>query len=320
MAAVQADVAMEAQPSTEASIEDHAGDIFEESAPKQPRNDIQVQLQYLKDDPIYKEQKPLQITPNFLDKDNKTNVKLAPGQLETIHDVRGREADFTLDCNGFKYVHAPTSFKEWSSQPKIAQSYLPELETLLRKEVDGCDEIMFYDARIRHADDAGLRVEGLSYNPFAKQVHTDNTEKSVLMKIRNLTDMKAEYLLSGRARIISKSERWDRYVRHAEIVANILLRVQTFGAQSSILCMTAAWPLLMVENCERATFWNATDIGKTLESSGIPWELSSTVRDSDGTTSRIRMSPTCCCSRISTPLPTSRHVPAFTPPLTCRRR
>lgn len=167
------------------------------------RKDIQVQLQYLKDDPIYHEQKPLQITPNFLDKENRTNVRLAPGQPETIRDVRGREADFTLDRHGFKYVHAPTKFKEWSSQPKIAEAYLPELEALLRKEVEGCDEIMFYDARIRHADDAGLRVEGLSYNPFAKQVHTDNTEKSVLVKIRNLTEMKADYLLSGRARIIN---------------------------------------------------------------------------------------------------------------------
>lgn len=169
----------------------------------QPSRDVQVRLQYLKDDPIYLKQKPLQITPNFLDTEGRTNVRLEPGELETIHDVRGREAEFTLDANGFQYVKAPTTFQDWSSQPAIAQQYLPELEKVLRREVDGCDEIMFYDARIRHADDAGLRVEGLSYNPFAKQVHTDNTERSVLTKIKNLTDMKADYLLSGRARIIN---------------------------------------------------------------------------------------------------------------------
>ncbi|CAK4031587.1 hypothetical protein AC579_6754 [Lecanosticta acicola] len=165
--------------------------------------DVQVRLQYLKDDPIYSTQKPLQITPNFLDKEHKTNVQLAPGEVETISDVRGKEHQFSLDANGFQYVHAPTQFKDWSSQPKIAHDYLPELESLLRKEIDGCDEIMFYDARIRHSDDAGLRVEGLSYNPFAKQVHTDNTEKSVLMKIRNLCEIKADWLLKGRARIIN---------------------------------------------------------------------------------------------------------------------
>ncbi|KAF2173340.1 hypothetical protein M409DRAFT_49798 [Zasmidium cellare ATCC 36951] len=199
MSSVRQDLAVENIPTTNTTLPT-TNDLPDS---RQTRKDIQVQLQYLKDDPIYREQKPLQITPNFLDKENKTNVKLSPGHPETIQDVRGQERDFTLDRNGFKYVHAPTKFKDWSSQPKIAEEYLPQLETLLRKEVDGCDEIIFYDARIRHADDAGLRVEGLSYNPFAKQVHTDNTEKSVLMKIRNLTEMKADYLLSGRARIIN---------------------------------------------------------------------------------------------------------------------
>ncbi|EMC94666.1 hypothetical protein BAUCODRAFT_42205, partial [Baudoinia panamericana UAMH 10762] len=125
----------------------------------------------------------------------------------TIRDVRGVSdaplGNFSLDDNGFRYVKAPTTFKAWSSQPRIAQEYLPELEALLKREVDGCDEILFYDARIRQEADEGLRVKGLSYNPFARQVHTDNTERSVLDKIRNMTDMKADYLLSGRARIIN---------------------------------------------------------------------------------------------------------------------
>lgn len=167
------------------------------------QQDVNVRLQYLKDDPIYKKQKPLQITPNFLDTEKKTNVGLAPGQPETIHDVRGRMDQFSLDSHGFQYVHAPTSLTEWASQPKIAKAYLPDLEQLLKREVAGCDEIIFYDARIRHSDEAGLRIDGLSYNPFARQVHTDNTEKSVLHKIRNLTEIKADYLLSGRARIIN---------------------------------------------------------------------------------------------------------------------
>ncbi|KAK1052818.1 hypothetical protein LTR74_016430 [Friedmanniomyces endolithicus] len=168
---------------------------------------VDVQLTYLKDNPLYKTVKPLQVTPNFADTAHKTNVQLEPGQLETLHDVRdigGKPlGDFTLDNHGFKYVNAPTAFKDWDSQPKIAQAYLPELEALLRREIDGCDEILFYDARIRQEGDEGLRVEGLSYNPFARQVHTDNTERSVLEKIHQMTEIKADYLLSGRARIIN---------------------------------------------------------------------------------------------------------------------
>lgn len=170
---------------------------------KDRRKDIAVELQYLKDDPLYKTVKPLQITPNFADKEGRTNVRLAPGPPETLVDVRGLEHGLSLDDNGFTYVKEPTKFKDWSSQPKIAQEYLPELEDLLRRHVGGCDEIMFYDARIRQDGDDGARVQGLSYNPFARQVHVDNTERSVLEKIRNLTDMKADYLLSGRARIIN---------------------------------------------------------------------------------------------------------------------
>jgi hypothetical protein len=170
-------------------------------------SDVQVQLMYLKNDPIYQHVKPIQITPNFADKDHRTNVRLEPGPAETLHDVRGHGGyelgDFTLDDNGFQYVKAPTSFTQWTSQPAIGQYYLPELEELLKREVDGCDEVMFYDARIRQKGDEGLRVEGLSYNPFARQVHTDNTATSMLAKIRSMTDMKADYLLSGRARAIN---------------------------------------------------------------------------------------------------------------------
>jgi hypothetical protein len=165
--------------------------------------DLTVCLQYLKDDPLYKTVKPLQITPNFADKEGRTNVKLEPGLPETIVDVRSAGQQFDLDTNGFKYVKAPTGFKEWSSQPKIAQEYLPELEALLRNEIDGCDEILFYDARIRQAGEEGVKVEGLSHNPFARQVHVDNTEKSVIEKIQALLEMKADYVLSGRARAIN---------------------------------------------------------------------------------------------------------------------
>ena len=166
------------------------------------RKNIIVRLQYLKDDPLYDTSKPIQVTPPF-PRSSRTNVQLTPGPTEILNDVRGREDQFTLDNNGFRYVHAPTNFKDWSSQPQIAKEFLPEMEELLKREVDGCDEVIFYDARIRQENNEGVRVQGLSYNPFARQVHVDNTETSVIEKIHNITDMKADYHLSGRARIIN---------------------------------------------------------------------------------------------------------------------
>ncbi|GAB1739481.1 hypothetical protein NU219Hw_g4436t1 [Hortaea werneckii] len=152
---------------------------------------------------MYKTIKPLQITPNFQDTEGKTNVVLEAGPKETIRDIRSTDQPFDLDKNGFKFVKASTSFTNWSSQPEIAEHYLQEMETLIHREVDEVDEILFYDARIRQSGDEGLRVEGLSFNPFAKQVHRDNTDISCVEKIRNLTDLKADFLLRGRSRIIN---------------------------------------------------------------------------------------------------------------------
>ncbi|KAI6906314.1 hypothetical protein KC318_g8115 [Hortaea werneckii] len=152
---------------------------------------------------MYKTTKPLQITPNFQDTEGKTNVVLEAGPNETIRDIRSIEQPFDLDKNGFKFVKVSTSFTNWSSQPKIAEHYLQEMETLLHQEVEEVDEVLFYDARIRQSGDEGLRVEGLSFNPFAKQVHRDNTDVSCVEKIRNLTDLKADFLLRGRSRIVN---------------------------------------------------------------------------------------------------------------------
>ncbi|KAI7197582.1 hypothetical protein D0869_10383 [Hortaea werneckii] len=168
-----------------------------------PAKDVTVRLQYLKDLPMYKTVKPLQITPNFQDIEGKTNVVLEAGPEETIRDIRSIDQPFDLDKNGFKFVKASTSFTNWSSQPEIAEHYLQEMETLLHQEVEEVDEVLFYDARIRQSGDEGLRVEGLSFNPFAKQVHRDNTDISCVEKIRNLTDLKADFLLRGRSRIIN---------------------------------------------------------------------------------------------------------------------
>ena len=61
--------------------------------------------------------------------------------LETIHDVRGAHEEFNLDLQGFCFVKAPTKFEGWASKQEIRRVYVPEIEDLLRQELDGCDEI-----------------------------------------------------------------------------------------------------------------------------------------------------------------------------------
>ncbi|KAK5201887.1 hypothetical protein LTR16_001128 [Cryomyces antarcticus] len=173
------------------------------------QKDVEVRFQYLADDPQYKIAKPLQIVPGFLDREKRSTVRLEAGEVETIQDIRGREADFTLDANGFCYVKAPSHANTWGA-PENMSGYLDEVEALLRRTIEGCDEIHCFDARLRQNGPEGTRVDGLSYNPFARQVHVDQTESSIIARVRHLMEIKADWLWKGRVRIINV---W-RPIRH----------------------------------------------------------------------------------------------------------
>jgi hypothetical protein len=44
----------------------------------------------------------------------------------TIEDARGREAEFTLDCNGFALIKAPTAVADFYDAEEIKRVYYPE--------------------------------------------------------------------------------------------------------------------------------------------------------------------------------------------------
>src|SRR6516225_6387146 len=52
-----------------------------------------------------------------------------------IEDARGREAEFTLDRNGFALVTAPTAVADFYSTEEIKRVYYPEVERLLCEEL-----------------------------------------------------------------------------------------------------------------------------------------------------------------------------------------
>lgn len=105
-------------------------------------------LFYLADLPLYKHTKPVQLVPGFAENKEPHNVELEAGPKETINDVRGREHEFTLERNGFQYLHYPTNVKDFTSKDALETDYLRECERLLRREVEGVDEVVFFDARV----------------------------------------------------------------------------------------------------------------------------------------------------------------------------
>lgn len=68
--------------------------------------------------------------------------------LETIHDVRGAHEEFSLDLQGFRFIKASTKFKDWTLEQEIRKVLVPEIEDLLRQELESCDEIHVIDIKV----------------------------------------------------------------------------------------------------------------------------------------------------------------------------
>lgn len=49
-----------------------------------------------------------------------------------IHDVRGRESEYTLDKDGFEFVRRPAAEKEFLDEDAIKAGYYDETEQLLK--------------------------------------------------------------------------------------------------------------------------------------------------------------------------------------------
>ena len=98
---------------------------------------------------LYHIEKPFMI---FMDipadsKDRRvTNVDFSCSDIR-IEDIRGREKSFQLDENGFKVVSMQDT-RACSDPSEIETRYLPEVQRLLRREIDGVDRVFIFDWRV----------------------------------------------------------------------------------------------------------------------------------------------------------------------------
>lgn len=78
-----------------------------------------------------------------------TNLVWESGKDEEImHNLRGSDESPEFDTHSFCFRVAPTHFKDWDSRRKVEEEYLPELEALIKREVDGVDEVQIFDWRV----------------------------------------------------------------------------------------------------------------------------------------------------------------------------
>ena len=103
------------------------------------------------------------------------SLPLAPERMP-IQDMRGREAEFSLDTHGFAPVQAPTAVRDFHDPAEVAQVYVPEVRALLRR-VAGCAEaVVSSPGLVRVSRRASERPAGAA--PTGNFAHADFSLKS----------------------------------------------------------------------------------------------------------------------------------------------
>jgi hypothetical protein len=112
-----------------------------------------------------------------------------------IADARGREAEFTLDRNGFALIKAPTAVADFYSEEEIKRVYYPEVERLLRETL-GASRVVVFDHNVRNAARPGMAAP-------SRAVHNDHTVNSAPRRVRDHLGAEAEELLRHRFGIVN---------------------------------------------------------------------------------------------------------------------
>ena len=112
--------------------------------------DVQASLSFLHWQDLYEREKPFQIfidIPEDAEDQRDTNLIFKQERL-TIVDIRGLATNFSLDDNGFIYRHHEMGHVDFSSRKAVDQNYLPQVEKLLRKELEEVDRVFIFDWRV----------------------------------------------------------------------------------------------------------------------------------------------------------------------------
>lgn len=111
---------------------------------------IRAELKFLKWQPLYELEKPFQIFINIPDdaKDKRTtNLNFENVQVE-LTDARILSPQLSLDERGFVYRKHEIAPLDYTNRKEVECAYLPEIESLLKTELDGVDQVFFFDWRV----------------------------------------------------------------------------------------------------------------------------------------------------------------------------
>ncbi|KAL5334153.1 amino acid permease-domain-containing protein [Aspergillus crustosus] len=121
----------------------------------------------------------------------------------TVHDVSGKELDYTLDGNGFQYYYHASAEKDFIDDEQIKRVYYPETEQLL-KDATGATKIFIFDHTIRRApQDQRTPNPSASLRGPVQRVHIDQSYSASKNRVKHHLPTESEELLKGRYQIIN---------------------------------------------------------------------------------------------------------------------
>lgn len=113
-------------------------------------HELIVALKFLQWQPLYSVEKPFQIfmnIPSTAADRRDTNLVFEDAQI-SIQDVRTLPLPASIDEKGFIYRKHRTYVESFNDRKAVEEIYLPEVEILLRNELEGVDRVFFFDWRV----------------------------------------------------------------------------------------------------------------------------------------------------------------------------
>jgi hypothetical protein len=162
------------------------------------RHDVETQLNYFK--PNEDGSPP---HPTYVDRPETYERPFEAHQV-VVHDVRGNEANFSLDKNGFQFHKHVAQEKDFLDDAQIKHVYYKETEQLL-KDVTGASRIFIFDHTIRRQppNAASGRSQDSAARGPVQRVHIDQSYKAALSRVPYHLPDDADQLLQGRVQIIN---------------------------------------------------------------------------------------------------------------------
>ncbi|KAH9864713.1 hypothetical protein J1614_010649 [Plenodomus biglobosus] len=134
---------------------------------------------------------------------NRPETYQQPSELHpvTIHDVRGREEDFTLDKSGFQFYRHTAQEKDFIDDERIKTGYYTEIEQLL-KDVTGASRVFVFDHTVRRQYLGDSPNDRIMRGPV-QEVHIDQSDAAAFSRVQYHLPEEAEKLQRSRVQIIN---------------------------------------------------------------------------------------------------------------------